>query len=322
MSVTPLVLVHGGAGPMKKLEKDEEARYRKGLHAAALAGHAAIERSALDAVVAAVLSMEDSGDFNAGAGSCLDEEGNATLDAALMRGSDLGAGAAGCVKATKNPILLCRDLLEEGRHVLLVGEGADRRARSLGLAPLPPVDAARKRVHERLLAERRATGKEPPDRLAATSRPSGRLGGVTERGHDTVGAVAVDAQGRVAASVSTGGLWLKTPGRVGDSAIVGGGLYASDALGGAAVATGIGERILRLALCKEAVDRVGRGASAQEAAEGAIALMSERFGEDSAGIIVVDRQGRLGAAFDTKGMGRSFARAGEVKVGVWKGDGF
>src|SRR2546423_11230350 len=133
MSMPPVVLVHGGAGPMKRLADKEEARYRAGLLAAARAGLTAMDKSgsALDAVVAAVVSMEDSGEFNCGAGACLDEEGRATLDAALMRGKDLAAGAVGAAQATKNPIAIARDLLAEGRHVLLVGEGADRRARAL-----------------------------------------------------------------------------------------------------------------------------------------------------------------------------------------------
>lgn len=328
MSVQPVVLVHGGAGPMKRLEAAEEARYRAGLQGAARAGLTALTRtgSALEGVVAATLFMEDSADFNAGAGSCLDEDGNATLDAALMRGADLAAGAVGALTGTKNAILVCRDLLEEGKHVLLVGPGADRRARALGLPPLPPPDERRRKVWQAMLDERRATGKEPRDRLAATSRPSTRLSAMSDsqqgtvseaESHDTVGAVAVDDMGRVAAAVSTGGLWLKAAGRVGDSAIIAGGIYASDALGGAAVATGIGEKILRVALCKEAVDCLAGGASAQEAAEDAIALVTERFGGDTAGIIVVDGEGRIGAAFDTRGMGRACARGSDVKVAVW-----
>jgi beta-aspartyl-peptidase (threonine type) len=307
---------------MKRLSGSEEARYRAGLLAAAREGYAALERSgsALDAVCAAVRLMEDSGEFNAGAGACLDEEGRATLDASVMRGADVGAGAVGATQATKNPVLLARALLEEGKHVLLVGEGADRRARALELPPLPPIDEARKKVLARLLKERATSGGDPEERLAATSRPSERLPSLGQREDptDTVGAVAVDAQGRVAAAVSTGGLWLKAPFRVGDSAIPGGGVYASDLLGGAASATGIGERIMRLLLCKEACDRTGRGMSAQEAAEGAVQLAKERFGGDTVGLIVVDRNGKIGVAFDTRGMGRAVARRGGAKAAVWR----
>jgi beta-aspartyl-peptidase (threonine type) len=318
---------------MRKLDGAEEASYRAGLLRAAREGFQVFAKggSALDAVEEAVRAFEESGAFNAGAGACLDEEGRATLDAAIMRGSDLAAGAVGATQATSCPISLARSLLEEGRHVLLVGEGADRRARALKLPPLAPPDDARLRIHARMLAERAASGKESLDRLAATARPSARLGvasevgrslGVREDSSDTVGAVAADAHGRVAAAVSTGGLWLKAPFRVGDSAIPGAGLYASDALGGAACATGIGERILKLGLCRDACERLGRGASAAEAARDAIAAMTERFGPDSAGIIVVDREGRTGAAFDTRGMGRAFARASEDGVAVWASETF
>ena len=163
MKVRPVVLVHGGAGPMKRLQAAEEVRYRAGLVAASRAGLAVLEKggSALDAVVAAILSMEDSGEFNAGAGACLDEEGRATLDAALMRGADLGAGAVGAAQATRNPILVARNLLEEGRHVLLVGEGADRRARALGLAPLAPIDDARKKIWRACSPSGRGRGRSP-----------------------------------------------------------------------------------------------------------------------------------------------------------------
>src|SRR5262249_17803356 len=156
---------------------------------------------------------------------------------------------------------------------------------ALGLPPQPAVDAGRKKTFERLQAERDASG----------------LGGVTtafgsdvpraeeHEARDTGGAVAGDARGRVAAAASTGGLWPQAPFRVRDSAVPGAGIYASDESGGAASATGIGERILKLALTKEAVDRVARGAPAAEAAREAIATATRRFGADSAGVIVVDR---------------------------------
>ncbi|MBI3725233.1 isoaspartyl peptidase/L-asparaginase, partial [bacterium] len=121
----------------------------------------------------------------------------------------------------------------------------------------------------------------------------------------------------------TGGLWLKAPFRVGDSAIPGGGLYASDRSGGAASATGIGERIMKIALCKEACDFLARtGASAQEAADHAISVLTERFGGETGGLIVVDRRGGIGAAFDTRGMGRGLARGMESRVAVWRTETF
>ncbi len=321
----PVVVVHGGAGPMRALGARETA-YREGLAAAAAAGCRVLEEGgdALAAVVAATKAMEAHGAFNAGRGACLDEEGRATLDAALMRGRDRAAGAVGCATATVHPIDVCRALLEEGRHVLLVAEGADRRARRLGLPPLDPPDPERL---ARWAALRAGAGRTPQD-LASVGRPSDAAagpareaaglagGGGHDPGHDTVGAVALDAQGRLAAACSTGGLWLKAAGRVGDSPVPGAGLFACDDLGGAASATGIGERILRGLTCKLAVDACLRGAP--EAARAALEDLHRRFGPESGGLIVVDRLGRVGAAFDTPGMGRAIARPGLApRVAVW-----
>lgn len=318
------VLVHGGAGVMRSLQGATAEVYRAGLVAAARAGRDALERgeSALAAVVAAVKLMEASGSFNAGKGACLDEDGLASLDAALMRGADRAAGAVGALSATLHPTDVCLDLLQEGRHVLLVGEGADRRARTLQLPPLPAPPPEQLATWRKMKAEGQAKAK--PEDLGSVGKPDdeGRKPG--KQDGDTVGAVAVDAQGRVAAAVTTGGLWLKARGRVGDSALVGAGLFACDALGAAASTTGIGERMIRALTAQAACAHVSRGASAAEAARLAVAEVTERFGKDSAGLIVVDKKGRIGAAFDTRGMGRALARVGDdaVPVAVWPEDPF
>lgn len=329
-----MVLVHGGAGLIRARGGEVAETYRKGLRDAARAGRDALARgeSALAAVVVAVKLMEASGAFNAGRGACLDEAGRATLDAALMRGADRAAGAVGALTATLHPTDVCLDLLEEGRHVLLVGEGADARARRLQLAPLPPPTPELLATWNKLRAAEAGQGK--PEDLGSVGRPddegrgdegrrdAGR--GPREGKSDTVGAVAVDAQGRVAAAVTTGGLWLKARGRVGDSGIPGAGLFACDELGAAASCTGIGERMMRALMAKLACDHVGAGASAGEAARAAVADVTRRFGKDSGGLIVVDCQGRVGAAFDTQGMGRALACPGEeaVPVAVWPEDEF
>lgn len=313
-----VIVVHGGAGLMRTLEGPRLAAYREGLAESARRGREALERSgsAVDAVLAAVRWLEASGVFNAGAGSCLDEDGEATLDAAIMRGSDRGAGAVGACRATLHPTDVARDLMDEGRHVLLVGEGADRRARRLALPALPPTTA------ERLETWARLSGRHVtrPEDLTSVGAPEDRP---EEKSADTVGAVALDARGRLAAAVSTGGLWLKARGRVGDSAIPGAGCFACDELGGAASSTGVGERMIRNVTCKQAVDVVGREGAAV-AAQRAVADLERRFGHDSGGLIVVDRQGRVGAAFNTHGMGRALARAGsrDVVVAVWPEDPF
>src|SRR5690606_4027835 len=156
--VSGLVLVHGGAGPMRHMEGDRERAYREGLERAARAGREALlaRGDALAAVVAAVKYMEADGPFNAGIGACLDVEGRYALDAALMRGRDRAAGAVGACSATLHPTEVCLDLLREGRHVLLVGEGADRRAQALGLPALPPIPARKLETYRKLLGETEA----------------------------------------------------------------------------------------------------------------------------------------------------------------------
>lgn len=318
-----VVVVHGGAGLMRTLEGARLRAYREGLADSARRARAAMERtgSAVDAVLEAMRWLERSGVFNAGVGSCLDEDGEASLDAAIMRGRDRAAGAVGACRATLHPTDVALDLLEEGRHVLLVGEGADRRARRLGLPALPPPTAERLDTWSRLSG--RAVSR--PEDLTSVGQPEDTDKGAAadEVSTDTVGAVALDPQGRLAAAVSTGGLWLKARGRVGDSALPGAGCYACDELGGAASATGVGERMIRNVTCKLAVDLTGREGAAGAAAR-AVEDLERRFGPDSGGLIVVDRQGRVGAAFNTHGMGRAVARAGssEVVVAVWPEDPF
>lgn len=314
---------------MRSLRGPAAQAYRDGLGAAARAGRDALARgeSALGAVVATVKLLEAAGAFNAGRGACLDEDGQASLDAALMRGEDRAAGAVGALSAALHPTDVCLDLLQEGRHVLLVGEGADRRARQLQLAPLPPPTPELLATWRGLREAGQATAR--PQELGSVGRPddegqpqAGPRGNTT--GGDTVGAVAVDAQGRVAAAVTTGGLWLKARGRVGDSGVPGAGLFACDELGAASSTTGIGERMLRALTGKLACDLVGAGASPAEAARRAVDDVARRFGPASCGLIVIDRRGRIGAAFDTQGMGRALARVGqdEVPVAVWPDDPF
>jgi len=319
--VSGVVLVHGGAGVMRSLQGEREVAYREGLRIAAVAGRDALRagQSALHAAVVATRSMEDSQVFNAGLGSCLDANARYSLDACLMRGSDRAAGAVGALTATHRSIDVCLSLLEEGRHVLLAGAGADLRARELGLPPLPEPPADKLATHAELKAKAQrvedlgSVGKPDDDGASHVGEP------LPDHGHDTVGAVVVDEQGRCAAANSTGGLWLKLPGRVGDSAIVGAGLFACDELGGAACTTGIGERMIRALTAKLACDALAQGASAQEAAEHAIADLDRRFGPDSGGVIVVDGHGGVGVALNTRGMGRALARVDgdDVSVAVW-----
>lgn len=272
----PAIIVHGGAGTV---ENERRAACVAGVERAAEAGweKLAAGGSALDAVEAATRVLEDDPEFNAGYGGVLNRLGILETDACIMDG-ELRAGAVGAVPWMRHPISLARHLLERGEHVLLVGGGALLYAREHGFDPDPPesmISPRSRARHEKALQ----AGREP---------------------HDTVGAVAVDAQGRVAAATSTGGTPWKRPGRVGDSPLPGCGNYADD-LAGAASATGHGESIIRVVMAKAACDRLRAGASPDEAARASVKELVDRTKGD-AGIILVDPQGRIGHATSTPRM--------------------
>jgi len=279
--------------------------------------------SALDAVVEAVVALEDDPWFNAGYGSALNADGKVEMDASLMvfppnlaigrgrrgsiagasgAGSRLGIGAVGAVSRVRNPIMLARAVMEFTPHVLMVGGGAELIAKLAGLKRCRPEQLISPRARERWQAfrERQDAGG---GRLA--SGRAGDVGIIAKTGgrslgreHGTVGAVAVDARGAMAAATSTGGITGKLPGRVGDSAIVGAGTFADHR--GAASATGFGEAIIKTMLCLEAVRALDR-TSPLRAARGAIARLRKIDGAE-AGIIVLDHQGRFGYASNAEHM--------------------
>jgi len=268
----PAIIVHGGAGTVEDERRD---RCVLGVERAADAGFGVLASggSALDAVEAATRVLEDDPEFNAGYGGVLNRLGILETDACIMDGQ-LRAGAVGAVPWMRHPVSLARHLLERGEHVLLVGGGALLYAREHGFAPDPPESMVSPRArarHERAIVDMGAAGREP---------------------HDTVGAVAVDGQGRVAAATSTGGTPWKRPGRVGDSPLPGCGNYADDRAG-AASATGHGESIIRVVMAKAACDLLRGGAHPMEAARASVQELVERTG-GSGGIILVDTQGRVG----------------------------
>ena len=278
----PAILVHGGAG---RIAEDDVARAcADGCLVAARAGHAVLSAggSALEAVQAAALVLEDDPHFNAGTGAALNLEGEVEHDAMLMDGAGLRAGGVCVLKGYPHPILVARAVLDDGLHVLLAGEGAARFARDHGLTPVPPAQLVTQRALERWHRERDAGWPRRPG---------------------TIGAVAVDAAGHVAAATSTGGISGKLPGRVGDTPLPGAGTYADDAAG-AASATGFGEGIMRVVMAKVACDRMAEGDDAQRAAEAAVAALGRVHGEG--GIIAVDRAGRLGFAFNSERMSRAW----------------
>lgn len=269
------IIVHGGAGRLGSLERAHACA--KGCLEAARIGQEILARggSALDAVEAACVALEDDPLFNAGTGACLNGDGDIELDAAIMEGTGLGVGGVTSVRTVKNPIQLARLVMERSPHVLLAAHGAERFAREQGLPPFPPSLLVTEAALARWQKER-STGQEP------------RLG--------TVGAVAIDGQGRVAAATSTGGTSGKMAGRVGDSPIPGAGLYADDRAG-AVSATGQGEAILRVVLSKAVADRMAAGERAPVATKNALSELDRIGGEG--GIIAVDRWGGLGFAANT-----------------------
>lgn len=284
------ILVHGGAGPAAS--DDVAEQYGERCLAAARRGHALLRegRPALDVVEAAAVALEDDPLFNAGTGSCLNADGEVEMDASIMDGASLSVGAVAAVRAVRNPVLLARAVMERTSHVLLAGDGAEQLARELGVPACDP---------KSLITE----GALRAFRLAK------------EQGHGTIGAVAVDAHGHVAAATSTGGVRLKRRGRVGDSPVPGAGIYADD-LGGAVSCTGQGEAILRVVLAKKCSDLLSQGLSPQEAARRALAEL-ERVG-GTGGLIAVDRHGTLAWAHNTQRMTRAWIDArGAEGWGFW-----
>jgi beta-aspartyl-peptidase (threonine type) len=285
----PVLVVHGGAGEIP----DELVQpYVDGVRAALDHGWAILDAggSAIDATEAAIVSMEDSGTFDAGRGSVLNQDGRVQMDAMLMDGATLAAGGVGAVETIRNPIRIARAVMERSPHVYFVGDGAERFAIEQGFEPI---------LNEALVSERERRRFEAiRDGAAATAGPAAVPG--AHGGHDTVGAVALDRTGDLAAGTSTGGIRYKAVGRVGDSSIVGAGCYA-DNESAAVSCTGEGEAIMRLVLGKWAVDRVSEGVTPQAAADAAIAHLGGRL-DGHGGLILLDRAGRIGLAFNTSRM--------------------
>jgi beta-aspartyl-peptidase (threonine type) len=278
----PALIVHGGAGvALPELAAEQHA----GCAAAVDAGWRLLVdgSSALDAVCAAVAALEDAPVFNAGVGSCLTSAGTVEMDAGVMEGFTRRAGAVAVVRAVRNPVHLARAVMEDGRHVFLAGPAAEAFGQSRGIPPCDPAALVTDRQLQRW-----------QQRNPATSA-------------GTVGAAAVDRDGHVAAATSTGGIFFKMPGRIGDSAIIGAGTYADDALG-AASATGDGEAIMRAVLTKYVVDSLRDGSEPAVAARRGIQYLT-RQAAGSGGVIVVDALGRFGYACNTPHMSIAYMRS-------------
>jgi L-asparaginase / beta-aspartyl-peptidase len=304
--MTIAIIVHGGAGNLPS-ERIEGAQ--AGCKEATLVGWRILQvgGSALDAVEAAVRALEDNPMFNAGTGAGLTSEGNIELDAGIMEGHTLQVGAVAGVELIKNPVSLARKVLESP-HVLLGGKGAQEFAQEVGIPLCAFEDLATERQYQSWL-ENKAAGKseEPRHHRREVGSVKAR-----EEKHGTVGAVAVDTSGSLAAATSTGGIHNKYPGRVGDSALVGCGFYADE--NAAISCTGHGEDFIRLLIAKRAADFVGRGDTARGAAEGAIAVLSAKAPDTgSGGLVVVDRKGNVGFARNSQHMAHAYMIDGMVE---------
>lgn len=288
------VLVHGGAGDVATASV--AAREAACQRAAAAAGALlASGDTALNAVQRAVELLEDDPLFNAANGASLTSDGTIELDASIMEGRDLGAGAVCALAPFKNPIAIARAVLDARGHILYAGAGAERFALACGFARVTDADLTTpgaRAAWERLRAEEAAGGDASGHNWAG--------GGHEGCSHGTVGAVARDAHGTVAAATSTGGLMYKRPGRVGDTPILGAGTYADDGAG-ACSNTGDGEAVLRVCLAKTACEWMRQGMHPEDAARAAVQLLADRT-EGVGGIILVDREGRIGLARTTASM--------------------
>jgi len=308
MAATPVLVMHGGAGVIKKdLTPETEKLVRADLEQALAVGYAVLKSggSSLDAVSKAIVVLEDSPRFNAGKGAVFAHDGKNELDAAIMDGATLRAGAIAGVHRVRNPILLARAVMEKSQHVMLVGDGAEAFAREVGITL---VDPSYFRTEERWQQLQEALKAE-------SGKQASTLGRAIHYG--TVGAVALDAQGHLAAATSTGGMTNKRWGRVGDSPIIGAGTYANAHC--AVSATGWGEYYIRATAAHDICARVEyRGEPVAQAASDVVMEAVPKLGGDG-GVIALDADGNFAMPFNTDGMYRGWVdRDGKVHVAILK----
>ncbi len=303
----PAIVVHGGAG---RWATDPDTR-RRALEAVRKAAHHGLEillrgGLALDAVVEAIKVLENSEVLNAGIGSVLTIDGRIEMDAGLMDGCRGRGAGVGCVTYPKNPIVLAREVLERTDHVLLVGTAADRFAQSLGLEEHPgPLPQRIEKYRELLRSRNLGYWKKVLDVAKVMGLD---IGG-------TVGAVALDLEGCIAAGASTGGVWLKLPGRIGDSAIVGAGFYADSRVGGVS-ATGLGETIVMNFVARRVVEKMLSGLGLLQACLEIVKEHTQRFGRGTLGFVALDVRGNYVAIHNTECMPFAYACRDKVVVSM------
>lgn len=306
-----MLVVHGGAGTITRasMTPEREQQYRAGMEQALRTGHAVLAKggSSLDAVEASVRVLEDNPLFNAGKGAVFTHEGRNELDAAIMDGRTRGAGSVAGVTIIRNPITAARAVMEKSEHVMMIGRGAELFATKMGLEMVDP---------SYFWTERR--WKSLQNELLKESKPQAALDVSNERKFGTVGAVAVDKQGNLAAATSTGGMTNKRYGRVGDAPIIGAGTYAENE-SCAVSATGHGEFFIRWMVAHDIAALVKyRGLTVQQAGDEVIhRKLAPVKGEG--GVIILDRQGNFATPFNSEGMYRGWIGAdGTPHVEIYK----
>ena len=314
----PAIVIHGGAGTIlrERLTAEVEAAYRSDLEASVNAGYRVLTQggNSREAVVAAIRVMEDSPLFNAGHGAVFTHEGTIELDAAVMEGRGLNAGTVTGIRHIKNPIALADRVLQHSPHVMLMGEGAEHFAREQDFEFVDNDYFATERRRKQLEQVRRADEgltrlSEDEDDLDAALR---------DKQHSTVGAVAIDSQGDIAAGTSTGGMTNKRFGRVGDTPIIGAGTYANNAVGGIS-ATGHGEFIMRAVLAHDICARASyTGISLQAATDEIIAGKFADLG-GSGGVVGMDPDANIVISFNSPGMYHAWVDVnGRSGTGIFK----
>lgn len=320
--VKPVLVIHGGAGTIlkKNMTPEKEQAYQDGLRAALDKGYTILKRggSALDAVEAAVRSMEDNPLFNAGKGAVFTNEGKNEMDAAIMNGQNLAAGSVAGVTTIKNPISAARAVMDHSPHVMMTGKGAEQFAKLQGLEIVDPSYFYTKERWEGLQRVKKEDSMKTE--LDHGSKPSSSLKQPENKDskYGTVGAVALDANGNLAAATSTGGMTNKRFGRVGDAPIIGAGTYANNNTC-AISCTGWGEFFIRLVMAKTVSDMMEFGNwSLEKASSEMIQNKLPSLGGDG-GLIAVDKKGNIAMPFNTEGMYRgSVDGEGKVVIKIYK----
>ncbi|CAJ0727172.1 MULTISPECIES: isoaspartyl peptidase/L-asparaginase family protein [Ralstonia] len=313
---TPILAIHGGAGTITRtaMSADKEAAYQQALHDILAAGQRILVDggSAVDAVTEAVRLLEECPLFNAGKGAVLTSAGTYELDASIMDGATLAAGAVTCVKRLRNPILAARAVMERSEHVLFTSEGAEAFAQAQGLEFVEPDYYYTEARYAQWQRARQQDGMALLDHDAASLMAKEAAPIDPDNKFGTVGAVAFDAQGRLAAATSTGGVTNKKVGRVGDTPIVGAGCFANNVA--AVSCTGTGEMFIRAVAAYDIAAQMEYAGKSLADASNDVVMRKLMAISGRGGLIAVDAQGNVALPFNTEGMYRGFARGAQAPV--------